>query len=169
MRRNGWRGPLEATGQKQAEWRTDPSRSGPGGAISDFGSHAFDLACFVTGCVPEQLLADLWTFVAGRRVDDNAHWCELRGRSDRDARRRCQPADDRCLAGEALLKPRQYNPTIGLCVLMRVEPWGDRTGMLKTLKRTTEQVFHSDCTGELRPPAKCRAKMLAIAMIVAIH
>jgi predicted dehydrogenase len=66
-------GPLEATGQKQAEWRTDPLRSGPGGAIGDIGSHAFHLACFVTGCVPEQLLADLSTFVAGRRVDDNAH------------------------------------------------------------------------------------------------
>ena len=50
-------GPLEATGQKQAEWRTDPLRSGPGGAIGDIGSHAFHLACFVTGCVPEQLLA----------------------------------------------------------------------------------------------------------------
>ena len=66
-------GPLEATGQKQAEWRTDPLRSGPGGAIGDIGSHAFHLACFVTGCVPEQLLTDLSTFVPGRRVDDNAH------------------------------------------------------------------------------------------------
>jgi predicted dehydrogenase len=65
--------PLEATGQKQAAWRTDPSKSGPGGAIGDIGSHAFHLACFVTCCVPTQILADLSTFVPGRRVDDNAH------------------------------------------------------------------------------------------------
>jgi len=66
-------GPLEATGQKQAAWRTDPSRAGSGGAIGDIGSHAFHLACFVSGRVPEQILADLSTFVAGRKVDDNAH------------------------------------------------------------------------------------------------
>jgi predicted dehydrogenase len=66
-------GPLEATGQKQAAWRTDPSQAGSGGAIGDIGSHAFHLACFVSGCVPEQILADLSTFVAGRQVDDNAH------------------------------------------------------------------------------------------------
>jgi predicted dehydrogenase len=66
-------GPLETTGQKQASWRTDPTQSGPGGAIGDIGSHAFHLACFVTGRVPEQILADLSTFVAGRKVDDNAH------------------------------------------------------------------------------------------------
>jgi predicted dehydrogenase len=66
-------GPLETTGQKQATWRTDPQRSGPGGAIGDIGSHAFHLACFVTGRVPSQILADLSTFVAGRKVDDNAH------------------------------------------------------------------------------------------------
>lgn len=65
--------PLEVTGQKQATWRTDPSKSGPGGAIGDIGSHAFHLACFVTRCVPTHILADLSTFVPGRRVDDNAH------------------------------------------------------------------------------------------------
>jgi len=70
----GWlAGPLEATGQKQADWRTDPARSGPGGAIGDIGSHAFHLACFVTGAMPEAVLSDLATFVRGRRVDDNAH------------------------------------------------------------------------------------------------
>ena len=41
-------GPLEATGQKQAAWRTDPSQAGSGGAIGDIGSHAFHLACFVS-------------------------------------------------------------------------------------------------------------------------
>ena len=66
-------GPLESSGQRQALWRTDPARSGPGGAIGDIGSHAFHLACFVTGRVPHQILGDLSTFVPGRRVDDNAH------------------------------------------------------------------------------------------------
>jgi predicted dehydrogenase len=66
-------GPLEATGQKQAAWRTDPVLSGPGGAIADVGSHAFHLVCFVTSQVPNAVLADLTTFVDGRRVDDNAH------------------------------------------------------------------------------------------------
>lgn len=66
-------GPLESAGQKQAAWRTDPAQSGPGGAIGDIGSHAFHLACFVTGNTPNQVLADLSTFVPGRRVDDNAH------------------------------------------------------------------------------------------------
>ena len=66
-------GPLEATGQKQAEWRTDPARSGAGGAIGDIGTHALNLAMFVSGLEPESLAADLDSFVDGRRVDDNAH------------------------------------------------------------------------------------------------
>jgi predicted dehydrogenase len=64
-------GPLEATGQKQADWRTDPARSGEGGCIGDIGTHAFQLARFVTGMAPQSLLADLSSFVTGRRVDDN--------------------------------------------------------------------------------------------------
>jgi len=64
--------PLEATGQKQADWRTDPTRSGESGCIGDIGTHAFQLAHFVVGVQPQSLLADLSTFVAGRRVDDNA-------------------------------------------------------------------------------------------------
>lgn len=62
---------LEATGHKQAEWRTDPARSGPGGSLGDIGTHAFNLACFVTGLTCEELSADVTTFVPGRRVDDN--------------------------------------------------------------------------------------------------
>jgi len=63
--------PLEETGQKQAEWRTDPTRSGPGGSLGDIGTHAFNLACFVTGLPCEQVCADVTTFVPGRRLDDN--------------------------------------------------------------------------------------------------
>ncbi|HEU0222987.1 MAG TPA: Gfo/Idh/MocA family oxidoreductase [Paracoccaceae bacterium] len=64
---------IEASGQKQADWRTDPTRSGPGGATGDIGTHAINLACFVTGLALEALCADLSAFVEGRRVDDNAH------------------------------------------------------------------------------------------------
>jgi predicted dehydrogenase len=64
---------LEASGQKQASWRTDPVQSGAGGAIGDIGSHAYNLAGFITGLEAESLCADLSTFVAGRRVDDNCN------------------------------------------------------------------------------------------------
>ena len=65
--------PLEQTGQKQAEWRTDPARSGAGGAVGDIGTHAFNLASFVSGLELESLAADVSTFVEGRRLDDNVH------------------------------------------------------------------------------------------------
>jgi len=64
--------PLEKTGQKQAEWRSDPARSGPGGSLGDIGTHAFNIACFVTGLACEHLAADVSTIVPGRRLDDNA-------------------------------------------------------------------------------------------------
>jgi predicted dehydrogenase len=64
---------LEETGQKQAAWRTDPARSGAAGSVGDIGTHAFNLAEFVTGLRAESLAADLHAFVAGRRLDDNAH------------------------------------------------------------------------------------------------
>lgn len=58
---------------KQAEWRTDPARSGAGGSTGDIGTHAHNLARFVTGLEVESLAADLDAFVPGRRVDDNGH------------------------------------------------------------------------------------------------
>ncbi|WP_375280827.1 Gfo/Idh/MocA family protein [Pseudooctadecabacter sp.] len=58
---------------KQAEWRTDPKRSGAGGSTGDIGTHAYNLACFVTGLEAESLAADIQAFVPGRQVDDNAH------------------------------------------------------------------------------------------------
>ena len=63
----------EKAGSKQAEWRTDPERSGAGGATGDIGTHAYNLACFVSGLTPEALAADLSVFVPGRALDDNAH------------------------------------------------------------------------------------------------
>lgn len=63
----------EDDGLKQAEWRTDPSKSGAGGSVGDIGTHAYNLACFVSGLRAEELAADLQSFVQGRRLDDNAH------------------------------------------------------------------------------------------------
>jgi predicted dehydrogenase len=64
---------LEESGQKQADWRTDPARSGMGGCIGDIGTHAFNLAGFVTGLELDSLCADIQSFVAGRALDDNAN------------------------------------------------------------------------------------------------
>jgi len=58
---------------KRASWRTDPARSGIGGSTGDIGTHAFNLAEFVTGLALESLSADLQAFVSGRGLDDNAH------------------------------------------------------------------------------------------------
>ncbi len=58
---------------KQAQWRTDPKRSGPGGSIGDIGTHAYNLARFITQEETSEIAADLHTFVEGRQLDDNAH------------------------------------------------------------------------------------------------
>lgn len=65
--------PVEREGHKQAEWRTDPARSGAGGATGDIGTHAANLACFVSGQSLDSLAADLQSFGPGRVLDDNAH------------------------------------------------------------------------------------------------
>jgi predicted dehydrogenase len=63
---------LEATGNKQAGWRTDPARSGIAGALGDIGSHAENLLATVTGLEIEELVADLGALVPGRLLDDDA-------------------------------------------------------------------------------------------------
>ncbi len=62
---------LEGTGNKQADWRTDPARSGAAGAIGDIGSHAENLVATLTGLEIESLCADLTAHVAGRQLDDD--------------------------------------------------------------------------------------------------
>jgi predicted dehydrogenase len=64
---------LEDEGAKQAEWRTDPARSGAAGAIGDIGSHAENLVATVTGLEIEAICADLTTFVPGRKLDDDGN------------------------------------------------------------------------------------------------
>jgi predicted dehydrogenase len=63
---------LEAEGQKQAAWRSDPKKAGVAAAVGDIGTHAFQLAEFVSGLHVTQLAAELSTHVAGRKLDDNA-------------------------------------------------------------------------------------------------
>jgi predicted dehydrogenase len=64
---------LEVTGQKQAGWRTDPKRSGAAGSMGDIGTHAENLAEYITGLQIEELAADLTTFVKGRKLDDDGN------------------------------------------------------------------------------------------------
>ncbi len=64
--------PLETRGNKQAAWRTDPARTGLSGCVGDIGTHAQNLLEFVTDRQIESVCADLSSFVAGRRLDDDA-------------------------------------------------------------------------------------------------
>ena len=62
---------LEASGQKQADWRTDPKRAGGSCCIGDIGTHAANLAEYITGLKIAKVCADLNTFVKGRPLDDD--------------------------------------------------------------------------------------------------
>ena len=64
---------LETTGHKQAEWRSDPARSGPGGAIGDIGTHAFHLLEYISGLKVTEINATLRKVVPGRRLDDDCN------------------------------------------------------------------------------------------------
>lgn len=62
---------LEGSDHKQASWRTDPTKSGIAGAMGDIGTHAFNLAEYISGLEVTQLCADINTVVAGRKLDDD--------------------------------------------------------------------------------------------------
>jgi len=62
---------LEATGQKQAAWRTDPRLAGASSCMADIGTHCENLAEYITGLRITEMCADLTTFVSGRRLDDD--------------------------------------------------------------------------------------------------
>lgn len=64
---------IEASGQKQAAWRTDPTKSGKAGSIGDIGTHAENLAEYITGLKITEMCADLSTFVEGRLLDDDGN------------------------------------------------------------------------------------------------
>jgi predicted dehydrogenase len=61
---------LEGSGHKQALWRTDPALAGAAGCLGDIGTHAYQLACFVSGLQARAVSADVATLVAGRALDD---------------------------------------------------------------------------------------------------
>jgi predicted dehydrogenase len=70
----GWlRTRLENSGQKQSAWRTDPSKSGAAGCFGDIGTHAYNLARYMTGLLPETVSAQLKIFEPGRKLDDYGH------------------------------------------------------------------------------------------------
>jgi predicted dehydrogenase len=64
---------LEASGQKQASWRTDPKKSGAGGCVGDIGTHAENLAEYISGLQISELAADTTSFVKGRKLDDDVN------------------------------------------------------------------------------------------------
>ncbi|OHB53045.1 MAG: oxidoreductase [Planctomycetes bacterium GWF2_50_10] len=64
---------LEASGQKQASWRTDPSRAGVAGCIGDIGSHAENIITYITGLEISEICADLTKFVQDRKLDDDGN------------------------------------------------------------------------------------------------
>lgn len=70
----GWlRARIEQDQQKQATWRTDPTKSGAAGCFGDIGTHAFNLARYMTGLLPERVSAHLQIFAPGRQLDDYGH------------------------------------------------------------------------------------------------
>ena len=73
IRRAGSPRASKPSGQKQAAWRTDPKRSGAAGCIGDIGTHAENLAEYITGLKISELAADLTAFVEGRKLDDDGN------------------------------------------------------------------------------------------------
>jgi predicted dehydrogenase len=63
--------PVENSGNRQAEWRTDPARSGPAGCLADIGTHAYHLASYIAEVFPSQVSAEVVAMVPGRRLDDH--------------------------------------------------------------------------------------------------
>jgi predicted dehydrogenase len=63
--------PVERTANRQAEWRTNPALAGPAGCLGDIGTHAYQMAAFVTGLTPSELSAEVMTFVENRPIDDH--------------------------------------------------------------------------------------------------
>ena len=101
---------LEECGQKQADWRTDPARSGAGGAIGDIGSHAEQLVSYVTGLEVDSICADLTSFVPGRRLDDDANLLLRFGNGARGV----LVASQICVGGENDLRLRVWGTKGGL-------------------------------------------------------
>jgi predicted dehydrogenase len=107
----GWLATLvEATGSKQASWRTDPTKSGAAGCIGDIGTHAENLAEYITGLQITELCADITTFVPGRKLDDDGN---ILLRFNNGAKGILQ-ASQICVGEENNLNIRVYGETGGI-------------------------------------------------------
>ncbi len=107
--------PIEQSGQKQAAWRTDPARSGAGGCVGDIGTHAWNLAGFVTGLETAALSADLDSFVHGRQLDDNVQvMLRFRARDGAPAAKGMLWASQVAPGNENGLKLRVYGTRAGI-------------------------------------------------------
>jgi predicted dehydrogenase len=70
----GWLSkPIDQEGQKQASWRTDPEEAGAAGCLGDIGTHAENLARYISGLEIDELCAEFTSFVKGRQLDDDAN------------------------------------------------------------------------------------------------
>ncbi len=127
---------LEATGQKQASWRTDPARAGAAGCMGDIGTHCHQLAEYVTGLEVDALCADLTTFVRGRALDDDgnvllrfagrrARACSTPARSRWARRTACACASTASAAGST---GARRSPTLWSCAGPTARPRSQRTG-----------------------------------------
>lgn len=141
---------LEATGQKQASWRTDPAKAGLGGALGDIGTHAEHLLRFITGLDIESLCADTTSFVPGRTLDDDASVL-MRLSGDAKATLTCS----QIAAGEANgLSIRIYGETGGLIWKQETPEQLHRTaldGSRTTLSRGTEPLSSRATTASRLP------------------
>ena len=131
----GWlAGRLEDTGQKQADWRTDPGRAGLAGAVGDIGSHAENLVAIVTGLRIESLCAQTSTFVPGRRLDDDAAVL-LRFKGGASGILTCSQV---CIGEENNLRLRVYGER-GSIQWMQEQPnqlvVADREGIVRVISR----------------------------------
>ena len=116
---------LEASGAKQADWRTDPARSGAAGAIGDIGSHAENLMTTITGLEVEAVCADLSHFVEGRRLDDDGNvLMRLRG------------------GGRAVLIASQIS--VGEENNLRIRVYGERAGLEWQQEHPNQLLFMPD-------------------------
>ena len=112
----GWlRTSLEAEDQKQAAWRTDPSKSGAAGAFGDIATHAYNLGRYMTGLLPDSVSCSLKSFVEGRRLDDYGTAATKTADSERSRRRKS------ATAAKTILKSKSMAPK-ARCVGVKKSP-----------------------------------------------
>ncbi len=138
---------LEDTGNKQASWRTDPAQSGAGGGLGDIGTHAENLAEYITGLRITEMCADLTIFVEGRLLDDDAN---ILLRFDNGAKGILQNSQIAC-GEENTLSIRIYGETGGL-EWRQMEP-----NSLVHKTQETHRILRTN-KGELHPAALAHAR-----------